>query len=804
MKTGRLKQGLSCLLFLIVGTVSHAQSVVCPANIDFEFGNFQNWQCYTGTVALTNGANVVTVNSSVPTFSRHTIIGAPGGIDPYGNFPTLCPNGSGYSIKLGNNNTNRQAERVSYTFTIPPGQNEYSLVYQYAVVFQDPNHTIAEQPRFTAKVYDVTTNSYVSCATFQYVATSNLPGFVQSTFASNVWYKPWTPVTINLSGYAGRTVILEFTTADCTQGGHFGYAYVDVNVGCTSPVGGATYCPGAASVTLNAPYGYQAYAWYNDNLTQLLGNQPTLTIAPAPLVNTTYALDIVPFPGFGCRDTVYATLKPGIAPEANAGPDRITCSGGHVSLGAAGLPGFAYSWSPATGLSDPSIADPQATVSATTDYVLTVTNTTTGCTRNDTVRVHVADPAPLFFEVISPSAQCLSGNQFDFGNYNPPGLAYNWNFGDGTNSQQQSPSHHYTSSGSYPVTMILSRPDGCVDSTTQTVTVHAPPTGTVTAADSRICEGTPVLLTATGGVSYSWYRDGVLLKNNGPAAFSAMQPGVYKVQITDANGCKNFSSNTVALDLISKPLPDFSFDSYCIDLPVSFKDKTNVYNSAPVTYAWTFGNGQTSDLPQPVMRFSAAGLYTVKLSVTPTACPQLAVAIQKNISIQDPLPGIQYDPVNAVSNQPLTLKARNIGNAFEWRPSSFLDNAKSNNPVFRGQQEQMYGIRITNPSGCITIDSQLVRMFPEREIYVPTAFTPNGDGQNDRIFPYLVGIKELKQFRVINRWGVVVFEAHTDLPGWDGRYQGKPQPMQGYVWEALGIDLEGKNITRKGSFTLIR
>jgi hypothetical protein len=69
MKTGRLKQGLSCLLFLIVGTVSHAQSVVCPANIDFEFGNFQNWQCYTGTVALTNGANVVTVNSSVPTFS---------------------------------------------------------------------------------------------------------------------------------------------------------------------------------------------------------------------------------------------------------------------------------------------------------------------------------------------------------------------------------------------------------------------------------------------------------------------------------------------------------------------------------------------------------------------------------------------------------------------------------------------------------------------------------------------------------------------------------------------------------------
>ena len=223
MKTGRFRQCIYCLIFLVSASAASAQAVVCPANIDFEHGSFQNWQSFLGNVSLSGGTNVVNVSGAPPTNGRHTLItpAYAGVLDFYGSFPVLCPNGSGYSIKLGNNSTNRQSERVSYTFTIPSGQHEYSLVYQYAVVFQDPNHTTEEQPRFTARVYDVSTGNYVSCASYDIVATSNLPGFSKSGFSSNVWFKPWTPVTINLSGYAGRTVILEFTTADCTQGGHF-------------------------------------------------------------------------------------------------------------------------------------------------------------------------------------------------------------------------------------------------------------------------------------------------------------------------------------------------------------------------------------------------------------------------------------------------------------------------------------------------------------------------------------------------------------------------------------------------------
>ena len=72
------------------------------------------------------------------------------------------------------------------------------------------------------------------------------------------------------------------------------------------------------------------------------------------------------------------------------------------------------------------------------------------------------------------------------------------------------------------------------------------------------------------------------------------------------------------------------------------------------------------------------------------------------------------------------------------------------------------------------------------------------------MYPFLVGLKELKTFRIINRWGAVVYEAKTDLPGWDGNYKGKPQPMDGYVWEAHAIDYEGNVVIRKGSFTLLR
>src|SRR5436190_23148651 len=119
----------------------------CPPNIDFETGNFTNWSCYIGGTAAVNGDNVITLYPSGPTYNRQTMYSYPtdaGALDYYGHFPVLCPNGSGYSLRLGNPLLGTEAEGLSYEFTILASQNDYSLIYHDAVVFLYPYHLLEE------------------------------------------------------------------------------------------------------------------------------------------------------------------------------------------------------------------------------------------------------------------------------------------------------------------------------------------------------------------------------------------------------------------------------------------------------------------------------------------------------------------------------------------------------------------------------------------------------------------------------------------------------------------------------------
>ncbi len=294
----------ACLLFSLH---SFAQ---CPPNIGFETGTFEHWECSVGSISGSDGTIQLDPPSG-PVTGRHTINQnlptAPR--DFYGGFPTTCPNGSGYSIQLGNKLTGRQAERVSYTFTIPADDDNYSIIYNYAVVFQNPEHLAWEQPQFTANVFDVSSGGYIGCSSFTYTASSNLPGFSMSSNGDKVFFKPWTPVTIKLSGYAGRTIRLEFTTNDCTKGGHFGYAYVDVNQNCSSPISGNTHCFNDSAQILTGPYGFAGYRWFNGNdLRSVLDTSQTLNIKPLPAEGTVFAVEITPYPGQGCTDTVYTKI----------------------------------------------------------------------------------------------------------------------------------------------------------------------------------------------------------------------------------------------------------------------------------------------------------------------------------------------------------------------------------------------------------------------------------------------------------------------------------------------------------------
>jgi len=385
-----LKTGVFFLLFLIVEKVK-AQD--CPRNIDFEQGNFNGWTCYVGSTAAINGQNQISLFSSGPIPNRHTMYSRPvdgGTVDQFGNFPVLCPNGSGHSVRLGNNLGGTEAEGISYTFTIPSNRNTYSLIYHYAVVFQDPNHAPYQQPRLELTVTNLDDDEVINCSSFTFFPNgSPLPGFFLSgqTDSVDVWCKNWTPVTINLNGLAGKTIRLFFKTADCTFRRHFGYAYIDVNSECSSEFVGATYCPDDTAVSVNAPYGYASYTWYDTNFSQILGSGQVLNLSPPPPPGTTIAVKLIPYDGYGCPDTLYADLRDTLTLTAHAGADVVSCNQQPVTIGQNPKPGIVYSWSPATALSNPNIANPRASPAVTTPYYLTIRSTGGGCINKDTVVV---------------------------------------------------------------------------------------------------------------------------------------------------------------------------------------------------------------------------------------------------------------------------------------------------------------------------------------------------------------------------------------------------------------------------------
>ena len=105
------------------------------------------------------------------------------------------------------------------------------------MVLENPSHNASDQPFFRVRVYDSATGNIINCASFLYVSASSLPGFSTSSQTGNhsqgavVYYKPWATASLNLSGQAGKTLVLEFTSADCALGAHMGYGYVDVSCG---------------------------------------------------------------------------------------------------------------------------------------------------------------------------------------------------------------------------------------------------------------------------------------------------------------------------------------------------------------------------------------------------------------------------------------------------------------------------------------------------------------------------------------------------------------------------------------------
>ena len=381
---------------------------------------------------------------------------------------------------------------------------------------------------------------------------------------------------------------------------------------------------------------------------------------------------------------------------------------------------------------------------------------------------------------------------------------YQWSMGSTDIPGATTPNLIVNTSGVYQIT--VTNTNNCTNtSADDRVVVHPLPLGNVVLPNKDyICEFGNMLLNCTSnGTSYQWYLNGVAIPGAITSSYLAVLPGIYAVKLISTFGCENYASGRIALSLRKKPAADFSFPSFCKLEPILFNNLSNVSSSGPINWLWDFGDSTTSTLFSPTHTYQQEGNLSATLTATSVDCPSLISQSQQIVPIAKPIPGLRYPTVTALKNNNTYLQARTFANSYLWSPSTGINNPNIQNPIYYYDQNVEYLIRLQNISGCITVDSLLVRVYENADVQVPTGFSPNADGHNDYLDVFLIGVT-LKHFWVFNRWGQLLFETTNPKQKWDGTFKGKKQPAETYVWQAEVTDNLGINIIKRGQTILIR
>jgi gliding motility-associated-like protein len=161
------------------------------------------------------------------------------------------------------------------------------------------------------------------------------------------------------------------------------------------------------------------------------------------------------------------------------------------------------------------------------------------------------------------------------------------------------------------------------------------------------------------------------------------------------------------------------------------------------------------------------------------------------------------DSVKLYPGESYQLQPQTNCASFAWFPAAGLDNPRISNPVASPQISTKYKVEGITAWGCKASDSISVYVDPETLLTLPNAFAP-GTGANGEFKVLRRGIAELRYFRIWDRWGVKVFETTDISKGWDGTFNGKPQPFGVYIYEAGAVTSSGRDFVKHGNVTLIR
>lgn len=714
-------------------------------------------------------------------------------LQPVFNLPTIQ--------NIACNDSSTGAITVSMSLVVPP------VRYQWSTSVNDTTNTVSG---LSAGTYSVTGTDAFGCSATASYTLLNPPALTLRdsiidsycglpTAEIHVFVEGGTPVynygwstgdtTTSILGVPGDTTYyLTITDAvGCTLSDTF-----TVGNGAAFTISGnATnlLCNGAQSgaidITVTGGNGPFTYAWTNgassEDLTGLPAGYYTVTVTDNDGCRDTYGLSVTePQP-------VLVTITPQIANCALASTGSLTASA------SGGNGGFTYQWTPTT---------TGATVANLSNGVYTVTATdVNGCSGSATYTVD--QPTQLLaVSVTSTPSVCeglSDGQATATATGGVPGYTYVWN------TQATSSSITNIGAGTYAVTVTDSR--GCTATATSIIN-SIPLINSSASVQLFACANPPhatVTITATGGSGSGFSYNVTGVGTNTTGIFNDVLAGNYVYLVSDGAGCQNEGNFTVTVpqdDAYSLVTDSTScFGATFTDGGITVTPSGNF--NPPYSYTLNGGASQTTGQFDNL----TGGSYTV-IVTNGVGCADTIQAV-----VGEPAPlSILASPDSIVTapGVPNTVQVtlNNFNSAtIEWLPTDGLSCSDCLNPTITANQTTTYVVTATNNelAGCSA--SATVVVIVNGRVEMPDAFSPNGDGVNDRFGPVTFGTLTIKSFRIYNRWGQLI---HDKNEPWDGRYNGKEQPMDNYVYyisiETADEDNPGsmKLINKSNSFSLVR
>ncbi len=408
---------------------------------------------------------------------------------------------------------------------------------------------------------------------------------------------------------------------------------------------------------------------------------------------------------------------------------------------------------------------------------------------------------------------------------------YIWNYGDNTKPDTTTngkSTHIYSTVGNYPVKLISVDPNSCNISDSSFIDLRV-------RNDDAVISFTPQRIgncssntyqfintsqppaTSTGkpfgSKSFIWdFGDGVFLDSVSSASVTHTYaaPGNYNVKLvlSDTNYCNYPDSIIQQLSIASNVNAIFSTSS------VGCAPYTAIINNNSIgatQFNWDFGDGTTSSQQNPSNHlYSNIGTYKIKLTATnPLSCNITnADSIILTVSGK-PTSSFTYSPQPPQANTAVVFTNNSIGGVkYTWL---FGDGDSLITTTLLQPVSYIYGatqtynacLVTTNSAGCMDTTCQSIHAIVYPLCKVPTAFSPNGDGVNDKLLVKGYGIEEMV-WQIYNRWGTLVFISTNQSVGWDGTYKGVLQPQDVYHY-VLQVKFTNKSSTTlKGDITLLR